>query len=253
MLWCLLYVLLKPRTKGGSLPSKTCWKLRVLSDDTAFNTCVQPLLRNRQLSRLQGHQGAIQVEAAEARQIDQVSAAMHIQTDVAASCSWARCNKPTAACLQPSHTCNFVVQAALQRGTKLAACVSEAVRLQAPGMDIRIAAQDVYLPASSGRKHRVCKVAHTCNLLRQGPTVLLSASVRTLNCPWPSLYNLHLLSKYGTAAPHEVLWYLGSDLLLAWTYFQISCCHRLWLWLYPAIFGPPSCSDGQAELTKKSS
>ncbi len=51
-----------------------------------------------------------------------------------------------------------MVQAALQRGTILAACVSEAVRLQAPGMDIRIAATDLQLPGSYGKLHRICKV-----------------------------------------------------------------------------------------------
>ncbi|KAK9866545.1 hypothetical protein WJX84_008214 [Apatococcus fuscideae] len=49
-----------------------------------------------------------------------------------------------------------LIQVAMQRGTKLAVCISEAVRLQAPGMDIRIAAQDLRLPADdSGRMHTI--------------------------------------------------------------------------------------------------
>ena len=143
------------------------------------------------------------------------------------------------------------MQAALQRGTKLAACVSEAVRLQAPGMDIRIAAQDLHLPASSGRRHRVCKVAHICNLPRQGSIVLLLASISILDFLWPSPKKLHLLCKDGFATHHEILGVFGmhfaatldkfSDLMVQ----QTVVPHHLWTYSLQ--------SGSEAELAKESS
>jgi hypothetical protein len=50
------------------------------------------------------------------------------------------------------------VQAALDRRGRLAACVAEAVRLRAPGVDLRMAMTELRLPLGAGRQLRVCKV-----------------------------------------------------------------------------------------------
>ena len=51
-----------------------------------------------------------------------------------------------------------LLQAALDRKGRLAACVAEAVRLRAPGIDLRMAAAELRLPLGGGRQLHVRKV-----------------------------------------------------------------------------------------------
>ena len=89
-----------------------------------------------------------------------------------------------------------MLQAALQRGNKLAACVSEAVRLQAPGMDVRIAAADLQLPSRSGHVHTICKVIFTYMLCpaRQLQLITLAEIVRDVGCFNSKAISIHAAS-----------------------------------------------------------
>lgn len=54
-------------------------------------------------------------------------------------------------------------QVALDRDSHMARCVAEAVRLRAPGIDMRMAAAELALPCGPGRVVRVHKASLVCN------------------------------------------------------------------------------------------
>ena len=60
----------------------------------------------------------------------------------------------------------MLTQVALDRNSHMARCVAEAVRLHAPGTDMRIAAADLALPCGPGRIVRIRKASRGSNLSR---------------------------------------------------------------------------------------
>lgn len=48
-----------------------------------------------------------------------------------------------------------LLQVAMDKRSALARCVAEALRLRAPGVDVRAAARDLWLPAGDGKRVRV--------------------------------------------------------------------------------------------------
>ena len=62
------------------------------------------------------------------------------------------------------HWCCYSIcassQVALDRDSHMARCVAEAVRLRAPGIDMRMAAAELALPCGDGRVVQVHKASH---------------------------------------------------------------------------------------------
>ena len=62
---------------------------------------------------------------------------------------------------------------ALDRSSHLAKCVAEAVRLRAPGIDMRMAAADVMLPCSPGRPVKIRKASLEPDARHHTPAAVL--------------------------------------------------------------------------------